>query len=139
MLLGSDSCRHAMHRNAELTRIRWKSSFIPKKSSFIPKLTSTIVFKHLTNQDNQLMNLMILERRSRRDGWVRVEPLHIHSGIGNLVTSLPDLPILSSGCPIDSLCNSLTILLNSTSGRDEFRKYGSMCRLFGVMFFLCPA
>lgn len=46
----------------------------------------------------------------------------MHSGIGYFVTSLPALVDRSSGCPRDSLCNSLMMLLNSGSGREELRK-----------------
>lgn len=68
-----------------------------------------------------------------------VVPLHVHSGIGYLVTSLPDLLVLSSGCPNESRCKSSMILLNSGSGREESIKYGSICLLFGMIVFLCPA
>lgn len=71
--------------------------------------------------------------------WVCTLLLHIHSGTGNLVTSFPALPVLSSGCPKDSWCNSCMTLLKSASEREELRKYGSICLLFGVMYFLCPA
>ena len=65
--------------------------------------------------------------------------LHIHSGMGNLVTSLPALLVLRSGCPKASRCKSLIIWLNSDSGRESLMKYGIICLLFGVMYFLCPA
>ena len=55
---------------------------------------------------------------NHKEVWVR-ELLHIHSGIGYFVTAL--LP-LSSGCPKESMCNSFMMLLNSASGREEFKK-----------------
>lgn len=65
--------------------------------------------------------------------------LHMHSGIGYFVTSLPVLLVLSSGCPKESRCKPSIILLNSASGRDESIKYRSICLLFGMIVFLCPA
>lgn len=77
--------------------------------------------------------------RSYMEENALVELLHMHSGMGYFVTSRPALLFLSSGCPMESWCKSRIILLNSASGREEFRKYGSICLLFGVMVFLWPA
>lgn len=67
-----------------------------------------------------------------------VSSLHIHSGIGYFVTSLPALLVLSSGWPKESRCKSIMILLNSASGIVEFKKYETICLLFGIIVFLCP-
>lgn len=95
-----------------------------------------------------LLNIMIQIKRDARtrpslenqaDERVVAVPLHMHSGIGYLVTSLPILLVLSSGCPMESWCSSRITFLNSASGREEFKKYGIICLLFGIIVFLCPA
>lgn len=75
------------------------------------------------HREFSFLNVAIMLEGSLQNYFVRVcKLLHIHSGTGYLVTSLPALIVLSSGCPKDSLCNSFMILLNSASGREELRK-----------------
>ncbi|KAK6933722.1 Tetrapyrrole methylase [Dillenia turbinata] len=62
------------------------------------------------------------ERTSASNHGSVVESLHMHTGAGYLVTSLSALFVLKSGCPSESRCKSFIILLNSASGREEFRK-----------------
>lgn len=138
-VLGASSCHpKRQHTSRKMRKCRYIEALSNFKVFVKYILFGAFFLTFIYQKDAKFSSMKCGTIRSQKEECV-IELLHMHSGTGYFVTSLPTLLVLSSGCPNESRCKSIIMSLNSASGREEFIKYRSICLLLGVMVFLCPA